>query len=76
MVDQKTLFEAAQKDHSRPYELKQELNRLDLFREDEDLFLDLFKDPEEEGLAATTLLSDAINRFAAIFAFGVCDSQE
>ena len=49
MVDQKTLFEAAQKDHSRPYELKQELNRLDLFREDEDRFLDLFKDPEEEG---------------------------
>ena len=43
------LFEAAQKDRSRPYELKQELNRLDLFREDADRFLDLFKDPEEEG---------------------------
>ena len=44
-----TLFEAAQKDRSRAYELKQELDRLDLFREYEDRFLDLFKDPEEDG---------------------------
>ena len=44
-----TLFEAAQKDRSRAYELKQELDRLDLFREYEDRFLDLFEDPEEDG---------------------------
>ena len=44
-----TLFEAAQKDRSRAYELKQELDRLDLFRVYEDRFLDLFKDPEEDG---------------------------
>ena len=44
-----TLFEAAQKYRSRAYELKQELDRLDLFREYEDRFLDLFKDPEEDG---------------------------
>jgi len=44
-----TLFEAAQKDRSRAHELKQELDRLDLFREYEDRFLDLFKDPKEDG---------------------------
>lgn len=43
-----TLFEAAQKDRSCAYELKQELDRLDLFHEYEDRFLDLFKDPEAE----------------------------
>jgi hypothetical protein len=43
------LFEAAQRDRSRAYELKQELDRLKLFREYEDRFLDLFKDPEAEG---------------------------
>jgi len=43
------LFEAAQRDRSRAYELKQVLDRLKLFREYEDRFLDLFKDPEAEG---------------------------
>jgi proteasome assembly chaperone (PAC2) family protein len=39
------LFEAARKDRSRAYELKQELDRLGLFNEFEDQFLDLFKEP-------------------------------
>jgi len=39
------LFEAARADRSRAYELKQELDRLSLFHEFEDRFLDLFKDP-------------------------------
>ncbi|MEO5715215.1 MAG: PAC2 family protein [Luteolibacter sp.] len=40
------LFEAARKDHSLAYGLKQELDRLGLFNEYEDRFLDLFKEPE------------------------------
>lgn len=39
------LFAAARADRSRAYELKQELDRLGLFHEFEDRFLDLFKDP-------------------------------
>lgn len=39
------LFSAARADRSRAYELKQELDRLGLFQEFEDRFLDLFKDP-------------------------------
>lgn len=39
------LFTEARKDRSRAYELKQELDRLGLFSEFEDRFLDLFKDP-------------------------------
>jgi hypothetical protein len=38
-----TLFEQAEKDHSKAFELKQELDRLGLFKEYEDRFLDLFK---------------------------------
>jgi hypothetical protein len=37
------LFEQARKDRSKAYELKHELDRLDLYREYEDRFLDLFK---------------------------------
>ncbi len=40
-----SLFTEAAKDRSRAYELKQELDRLSLFGEFEDRFLDLFKDP-------------------------------
>jgi hypothetical protein len=32
-------------DRSRAFELKQELNRLGIFKEHEDRFLDLFKKP-------------------------------
>jgi proteasome assembly chaperone (PAC2) family protein len=39
------LFEEARKDRSRAYELKQELDRMNLFSEFEDRFLDLFKEP-------------------------------
>jgi uncharacterized protein len=39
------LFEKARKDRSRAYELKQELDRLGLFPDYEDRFLDLFKEP-------------------------------
>lgn len=39
------LFEEARHDRSRAYELKQELDRLGLFAEFEDRFLDLFKEP-------------------------------
>lgn len=39
------LFEEARKDRSRAYELKQELDRMGLFNEFEDRFLDLFKEP-------------------------------
>lgn len=39
------LFEDALTDRSRAYELKQELDRLGLFSEYEDRFLDLFKEP-------------------------------
>jgi hypothetical protein len=37
------LFDKARKDRSRAYELKQELDRLGVFAEYEDEFLDLFK---------------------------------
>ncbi len=37
------LFEEALQDRSKAYELKRELDRLDVFREFEDRFLDLFK---------------------------------
>ncbi len=40
------LFGAAAKDRSKAFELKQELDRLGLFREYEDRFLDLFKKAE------------------------------
>jgi len=39
------LFTEARKDRSRAYELKQELDRLGLFNEYEDRFLDLFREP-------------------------------
>lgn len=39
------LFEEAQHDRTRAYELKQELDRLGLFNQFEDRFLDLFKEP-------------------------------
>ncbi len=38
------LFEAAAKDRSRAYELKQELDRLKIFADYEDRFLDLFRE--------------------------------
>ena len=37
------LFEVAREDRSRAYELKQELDRLNVFADYEDRFLDLFK---------------------------------
>jgi hypothetical protein len=37
------LFELAEQDRSKAYELKQELDRLDVFKDYEDRFLDLFK---------------------------------
>uniref|UniRef100_A0A7C4QV38 PAC2 family protein n=1 Tax=Schlesneria paludicola TaxID=360056 RepID=A0A7C4QV38_9PLAN len=40
------LFRQAQQDRSKAYELKRELDRLDVFREYEDRFLDLFQKPE------------------------------
>jgi proteasome assembly chaperone (PAC2) family protein len=40
------LFAQAQKDRSKAFELKQELDRLDVFKEYEDRFLDLFKKAE------------------------------
>lgn len=40
------LFEQARKDRSRAYELKQELDRLKVFHDYEDRFLDLFKEPQ------------------------------
>jgi len=39
------LFEQARKDRSKAYELKRELDRLGVFRDYEDRFLDLFKKP-------------------------------
>jgi len=39
------LFERAEKDRAKAFELKQELDRLGLFKEYEDRFLDLFKQP-------------------------------
>ncbi len=40
------LFEIARRDRSRAYELKRELDRLQVFPEYEDRFLDLFKEPD------------------------------
>jgi proteasome assembly chaperone (PAC2) family protein len=40
------LFEAATRDRSKAFELKQELDRLGIFKQYEDRFLDLFKKPE------------------------------
>jgi hypothetical protein len=40
------LFTQAREDRAKAYELKRELDRLDVFREYEDRFLDLFKKPE------------------------------
>jgi uncharacterized protein len=40
------LFEQAEKDRSKAFELKQELDRQGLFKEYENRFLDLFKKPE------------------------------
>src|SRR5690625_432209 len=40
------LFEAAERDRSQAYQLKQELDRLRVFSEYEDRFLDLFREPE------------------------------
>jgi hypothetical protein len=42
------LFEQAARDRSRAFELKQELDRLGVFKDYEDLFLDLFKKPGEQ----------------------------
>jgi proteasome assembly chaperone (PAC2) family protein len=42
------LFQQAVKDRSKAFELKQELDRLGVFKEYEDRFLDLFKKPPEE----------------------------
>ncbi len=41
-----TLFHQAAEDRAKAYELKQELDRLDVFKDYEDRFLDLFKPPE------------------------------
>ena len=38
-------FEQARQDKSKAFELKQQLDRLDLFADYEDRFLDLFKKP-------------------------------
>ena len=37
------MFEAAELDRTKAYELKSELDRLEVFQEYEDRFLDLFK---------------------------------
>jgi proteasome assembly chaperone (PAC2) family protein len=43
------LFEQAATDRSKAFELKQELDRLELFKEYEDRFLDLFRTPGPNG---------------------------
>lgn len=43
-----TLFEQAQKKRAKAYELKSELDRLEVFAEYEDRFLDLFEKPSSE----------------------------
>jgi len=40
------LFQQAEKDRSKAFELKQELDRLKIFKDYEDRFLDLFKKPD------------------------------
>jgi proteasome assembly chaperone (PAC2) family protein len=42
------MFEQAAEDRSKAFELKQELDRLGIFKEYEDRFLDLFKKPGQE----------------------------
>ncbi|MEZ6097706.1 MAG: PAC2 family protein [Pirellulaceae bacterium] len=42
------LFQQAEQDRSKAYELKRELDRLDVFSEYEDRFLDIFKNPESK----------------------------
>ena len=42
------LFEQAKKDRSKAFELKRELDRLHVFKDYEDRFLDLFKKPDEK----------------------------
>lgn len=44
-----SLFEQAKKDISKAYELKQELDHWNVYKEYEDRFLDLFKKPKEQG---------------------------
>jgi proteasome assembly chaperone (PAC2) family protein len=44
-----TLFDEASQDRSRAFELKRELDRLDVFPEYEDRFLDLFKKPNGDS---------------------------
>lgn len=41
------LFDQARQDRTKAYELKQELDRLDVFREYENRFLDLFQKPQD-----------------------------
>ena len=43
------LFAAAASDRTRAYELKKELDRLEAFEAYEDRFLDLFKEPRQQG---------------------------
>jgi hypothetical protein len=43
------LFEEAAKDRSKAFELKQELDRIGMFKEYEDRFLDLFTRPGESS---------------------------
>ena len=43
------LFELAAKDRSKAFELKQELDRLGVFKDYEDRFLDLFKKPDRKS---------------------------
>ncbi|REJ90876.1 MAG: hypothetical protein DWQ34_16320 [Planctomycetota bacterium] len=45
------LFHQAEQDRSKAYELKRELDRLDVFSEYEDRFLDIFKNPESKELS-------------------------
>ncbi len=42
------LFDQARKDRSKAFELKRELDRLQVFKDYEDRFLDLFKKPDEK----------------------------
>ena len=41
-----SLFQQASEDRSKAYELKNELDRLDVFKDYEDRFLDLFKNEQ------------------------------
>ncbi|WP_419193936.1 PAC2 family protein [Novipirellula herctigrandis] len=44
-----SLFEQARQDRSKAYELKSELDRLEIFDDYEDRFLDLFSKPQHDG---------------------------